>query len=146
MPSLRERKEDLPLLTKHFIQRANLEFKRAVQGISREAEGLLMGYDWPGNVRELKNVIERAVILGDEDQIQVKHLPREIARAPRDVMAEFELPDQGISLARLERDLIHQALNRTAGNQVQAAKLLDITRHALRHRMKKYDISLSELK
>jgi two-component system NtrC family response regulator len=70
----------------------------------------------------------------------VKHLPREIARAPRDVIAEFELPDKGISLAQLEKDLINQALKKTGGNQVRAAKLLGITRHALRHRMKKHDI------
>jgi transcriptional regulator with PAS, ATPase and Fis domain len=145
MPPLRERKEDMPILGKYFIETANREFKRNVQGISKEAEDLLIGYDWPGNVRELKNVIERAVILGDEDRIVVKHLPREIARNGEDVTMEFQLPEKGISLARVERELIEQALGRTKGNQVQAGKLLGITRHALRHRMKKYDMSLSKL-
>ncbi len=145
MPALRERKEDIPTLGKHFIERANREFKRNVQGLSREAERLLIGYDWPGNIRELKNVIERAVILGDEDHILLKHLPREIAKGGQGVTTAFELPPKGISLARVERELIEQALRRTGGNQVQAAKFLGITRHALRHRMKKYDMSLSKL-
>jgi DNA-binding NtrC family response regulator len=140
MPPLRERKEDIPLLSKYFIQQANREFKSNVQGISEEAEELLMGYDWPGNVRELKNVIERAVILGDEEQILVKHLPREIAKNAQDVDVGFKLPEKGISLAWVERALIQQALKRANGNQVQAARLLDISRHALRHRMKKYGL------
>jgi len=140
MPPLRERKEDMPFLSKYFIETANREFKRNVQGISTEAEQLLIGYDWPGNVRELKNVIERAVILGDEDQITVKHLPREIARNGKDASMEFKLPEKSISLANVERELIEQALGRTKGNQVQAGKLLGITRHALRHRMKKYGL------
>ncbi len=140
MPPLRERKEDMPLLNKYFIQTANREFKRNVQGISKEAEKLLAAHDWPGNVRELKNVIERAVILGDENQILVKHLPREIARVGQDVIAEFHLPSKGISLANVEKGLIEQALKRTGGNQVQTARLLHITRHALRHRMKKHGL------
>ncbi len=140
MPPLRERKEDIPLLSKYFIQTANREFKRNVQGIVEEAEGLLMGYDWPGNVRELKNVIERAVILGGEEHILVKHLPREIAKNAHETGAAFKLPEKGVSLADVERELIEQALKRASGNQVQAAKLLDISRHALRHRMKKYGL------
>ncbi|NIO04635.1 MAG: response regulator [Proteobacteria bacterium] len=146
MPSLRERKEDLPLLIKYLLQTANREFKRNVQGISGEAEELLAQYDWPGNVRELKNVIERAVILGDEDQILVKHLPREIAKNGTDAALTFRLPERGLSLAQVEKEFIDQALKIAKGNQVQAARLLGITRHALRHRMKKYDIRLSELK
>jgi transcriptional regulator with PAS, ATPase and Fis domain len=140
MPPLRERKEDIPFLSKYFIGTANREFKRKVQGISEEAEGLLMGYDWPGNVRELKNVIERAVILGGEEHILVEHLPREIAKNGQGVDVAFKLPEKGISLAGVERGLIEQALRRAGGNQVQAAKLLDISRHALRHRMKKYGL------
>jgi DNA-binding NtrC family response regulator len=140
MPPLRERKEDILVLTKYFIQTANREFKRTVQGVSPEVEGLLMSYDWPGNVRELKNVIERAVILGDEDQIRVKHLPREIAKNGQVATTPFQLPPTGLSLATLERELIQQSLRKTAGNQVQAAKLLDLTRHALRHRMKKHGL------
>ncbi len=140
MPPLRERREDLPLLIKHFLQTANRDFKRNVNGISKEAEQLLIAYDWPGNVRELKNVIERAVILGDEDEILARHLPREITRNGTNGVTAFTLPETGISLAQAEKDLIEQALRKTGGNQVRAAKLLGITRHALRHRMKKHDI------
>ncbi len=140
MPPLRERKQDISLLIRYFIQEANREFKRNVRGISEEAQDLLMAYDWPGNVRELKNVIERAVILGDGEEILVKHLPREIAREAHNAEVGFKLPPKGVSLAGLERDFIEQALERTGGNQVRAAKLLDISRHALRHRMKKYGL------
>jgi DNA-binding NtrC family response regulator len=140
MPPLRERKEDIPLLSKYFVQTANREFKRNVKGISEGAGELLMGYDWPGNVRELKNVIERAVILGEEEEILVKHLPREIAKNGPAVDMGFKLPEKGISLAGVERGLIEQALRRAGGNQVGAAKLLDISRHALRHRMKKHGL------
>jgi DNA-binding NtrC family response regulator len=132
MPALRERKDEIPLLSKYFIQEANREFKRNVQGISEEAQEFLLDYDWPGNVRELKNIIERAVILGEEEKILAKHLPMEIAKNAHSVAGEFKLPEKGISLAGVERGLIEQALRRADGNQVQAAKLLDISRHALR--------------
>jgi DNA-binding NtrC family response regulator len=140
MPPLKERKEDIPPLIKHFIQAANREFKRNVQGISSRAEELIIQYDWPGNVRELKNVIERAVILGDEDEIHVKHLPREIAKTIINGNIGFKLSENGISLAKVERELIEQALERTKENQVQAARLLDISRHSLRNRMKKFGL------
>jgi PAS domain S-box-containing protein len=138
MPPLRERKEDIPLLCRHFIQIANREFRKNVQGITNEVEEIFIRYDWPGNVRELKNVIEGAIILGDEDQIQIRHLPREVIKAITDASFEFEFPESGVSMARVEKDLIEQALKKSGGNQMRAASLLDITRHALRHRMKKY--------
>jgi transcriptional regulator with PAS, ATPase and Fis domain len=138
MPPLRERKEDIPLLCRHFIQIANREFRKNVQGITNEVEEIFIRYDWPGNVRELKNVIEGAIILGDEDQIQIRHLPREVIKAITDASFEFEFPESGVSMARVEKDLIEQALKKSGGNQMRAARLLDITRHALRHRMKKY--------
>lgn len=140
MPPLRDRKEDIPLLIKRFIELANRGFDKNVQGISKDAMERMIRYDWPGNVRELKNVIERAIILGDGDQIQEKHLPREIisGNGKGKLGVLFELPEQGISLAGVEKTFFEQALKRTEGNQIQTAKLLGLTRHAVRHRMKKY--------
>ncbi len=100
----------------------------------------MMQYDWPGNVRELKNVIQRAVILSDEDQVQIKHLPKEITNNETGMSVEFKLPENGLSLTEVEKGLIEQALAKTGRNQMQAARLLGITRHTLRHRMKKYDL------
>ena len=137
---LRDRKEDLPLLIKHILQIANREFAKNIQSISDEAEELMMQYDWPGNLREVKNVIQRAVILADEDQVQIKHLPKEITNNETGMSVEFKLPENGLSLTEVEKGLIEQALAKTGRNQMQAARLLGITRHTLRQRMKKYDL------
>jgi len=138
MPALRERKEDIPQLCEHFVRCANREFRRDVKGISAEAERMMYRYDWPGNVRELKNVIDRAIILGEGEQILAKHLPREIANEVPVVTTDFRLPPHGVSLPEVENNLIHQALRMADRNQVQAAQLLGISRHTLRHRMKKH--------
>lgn len=140
MPPLRDRKSDLPLLIEHLIQSANQQFEKNITGVTSEAEELLMQYDWPGNVRELRNIIERAVIFCEDDFIDVDHMPREITAAENSTPFVFELPPSGISLADVERQLIEQALDVTGGNQIQASKLLNITRHAMRHRMKKHGL------
>ncbi len=149
MPPLRDRKEDIPLLCHHLIQMANREYNRNVRGMTKEAQDLLLAYSWPGNVRQLKNVIQRAVVFGENEQIRLEDLPSEIVAGGnggggngkrRKVDAEFVLPDDGVSLAALEKALIEQALNKTSGNQVRSAALLGISRHAMRHRMKKYGL------
>jgi transcriptional regulator with PAS, ATPase and Fis domain len=98
LPPLRERTEDFLLLIKHFIELANDQFIRNVQGITKEAQDLMMRYDWPGNVREVKNVVERVVVMGDGDRIQAKDLPREIgrlAKRTKDVSVRFKLLEEG---------------------------------------------------
>ena len=150
MLPLRERKEDIPLLARHFLLHFAKKYNRKkIRGFSPEAEQLLIDANWPGNVRELKNLVERFVVLEDTEYIRPEHLPKfifdqtmstsEIAKTTEGANG-FRLPEQGASLAEVERKLIEQALEKTGGNQVRAAKLLDITRDALRHRMKKYGL------
>jgi DNA-binding NtrC family response regulator len=146
---LRERKEDIPLLANYFLSHFSKQYnKKRIRGFSPEAEKLLIDSDWPGNVRELKNLVERLVVLENTEYITVEHLPKWVFEQPMTMASGkttedadgFRLPERGTSLAEVERKLIEQALDKTGGNQVRAAGLLDITRDALRHRMKKYGL------
>ncbi len=143
VPPLRERREDLPDLVEHFIERFNKEFRREVQGASEEALALLARYDWPGNVRELRNVIERIVILEHTEVIEARHLPASIrfGRSPSGASAgPFVLPEEGVDLEAVEYSLLAQAMERTGGNQSAAARLLGISRYALRYRLEKHGL------
>lgn len=142
VPPLRERKEDIPLLSRHFLAHFAERYRnKTLQGISPEAESLLSAYSWPGNVRELKNVIERIVVLENAEMILPEHLPKEILRQPVTLGGQsgkrFILPDGGVSLDDLEKDLIQQALEKANNNKTLAAKLLDISRDSLRYQIKK---------
>ena len=142
VPSLRERREDLPQLVDHFIQKFNKDFRREVRGVSEEAMARLTDYHWPGNVRELRNVIERIVILEARDIIQAHHLPAEIRFGRGSAGgASFVLPEDGVDLEAVERSFIEQAMARTGGNQSAAARLLSISRYALRYRLEKFGLS-----
>ena len=107
--------------------------------ISKEAIELLMTYDWKGNIRELENIIERLVILSQNNVITVKDLPKNIQINETNVGA-FELPKGGINLEEVEKSLILQALTMSDNNQTKAAELLGISRHTLIYRMEKYRI------
>lgn len=141
MPSLRERAEDIPLLTTHFMEKCAREIGRGVTKISPEAQLSLRNYSWPGNLRELRNVIERAMIFASGDTITADHLPKEIAgKARKDCRTPpfLPIPEDGLSLQVVEKQLVAQALALTSGNQVRAARLLGISRDAFRNRLKKY--------
>jgi DNA-binding NtrC family response regulator len=140
MPPLRTRPDDIPLLAGHFLRRFAQEFGKPVKQLSAEAAGELCHYDWPGNVRELRNVIERLVILEPAAVIDAAHLPIDIRAGGRRASGQFRvaLPDNGVALADVERELVLQALEKTGGNQSQAAELLGIERDALRRRLVKY--------
>jgi len=145
MPSLRERKEDIPLLAQHFIDLFCRKYnKKGITALSPEAEKIITAYRWPGNIRELKNCVERLVVLGTEGEILADHLPRALTSllpAPdRSLEGRFVLPDAGISLDDLERDIIVQALERTKHNKAQAAKLLNITYDTMRYQVRKYGL------
>jgi len=143
IPPLRGRPEDILPLTKYFVDRYNREFRRNVTRISPEAEALLLNYSWPGNVRELRNAIERAMILGKGDEISPTDLLLEVHGQPAkgQEMAEgIDLPPDGVSLEDVEHRLIKQALQAARGNQTRAAKLLGLSRDALRYRMKKFGL------
>jgi len=145
VPPLRARSGDIPLIADALIERFNKEMGRNVEGIGEDALRCLELYPWPGNVRELKNIIERIVILnGDIDIIRLEHLPPEIRQGSareREDGCPFELPADGVDLESVERGLIAQALERTGGNQSRAARLLGISRYALRYRMEKYRLN-----
>jgi DNA-binding NtrC family response regulator len=149
LPPLREHPEDILPLAMCFIARFNREMRREVTEIHPEAQARLRAYPWPGNVRELRNVLERAMILATDDVLRVEHLPPEIGagqieRPPAaqvsSMATAMTLPRDGLRLEEVERDLVRQALSATEGNQVRAARLLGISRDALRNRMKKFGL------
>ena len=142
LPSLRERKEDIIPLATHFINNYNLEFNKKIDGIASMAERVMLEYSWPGNIRELKNVIERAIILGNDEMLLLEHLPLEIVAkaSPQGglLVSTFRLPAEGIDIEEVEKELIRQALEITDWNQSKAAKKLNLGIDAFRYRMKKF--------
>ncbi len=144
IPPLRERPEDIVPMIRFFVEHYNRKFKRQIEGVTAEAERLLLEHDWPGNVRELRNAIERAMILEEGSQIKPSSLPLTITRGgglrPDPVASGEPLPEVGLALEDNERLLIERALEKTGRNQTQAAKLLQITRDTLRYKMKKHKL------
>jgi transcriptional regulator with PAS, ATPase and Fis domain len=144
LPSLRERGDDVKILARHYVQHYNSKFRKKIEALSPEAESLLMEYHWPGNIRELKNLIERAMILEDGPIIDSSALPIEPSQqlpASSDMsLPDLSIPEDGTSLEKVEEELVRQALVRARGNQTRAAKLLDISRDALRYKMKKFQL------
>ena len=150
MPALKERREDIPLLISHFLDRFVSADRSNEISFAPLTMELLMGYDWPGNVRELENVIERMVILRGGNEILPEDLPAKIFRsnplATHQYKTLFELPDLGVDLkailSDIEDSLIMQAMNRTGGNKNQASKLLTLNRTTLIEKMKKKNLEL----
>ena len=143
IPPLRERKEDIYPLIKHFLGEFNRSFKKNIKDISPGAKEILLNYNWPGNVRELKNVIERAIILSFDDLIDQSYLPMELLpdyKKEDDKIIDITLPPDGIDIDKIEEELVRQALSLSQGNQTVAAKLLNLTRDSFRRRLKKYDL------
>lgn len=145
LPALRQRQGDVPLLVEHFLQHFNKRFGREIATVSGEAMRKLEAYPWPGNVRELRNALERICILHQGIELTEDALPAEIRYASTAAAATtkgcpFTLPDEGIDLEEVERGLLTQALSRTDGNQSAAARLLGISRYALRYRMEKFEL------
>ena len=142
MPPLRERREDIPLLAEHFLRRVvESTGHQHVRDLQKGALDLLMAYDWPGNVRELENVIERAVVLCQGEEVAPRDLPAHLTGQttaggwePR----EGEMLPQTIE--RIEREIIRQALERTGGRRGEAAKILGLHRNTLASKMRKYGL------
>jgi two-component system, NtrC family, response regulator AtoC len=161
IPPLRDRREDILPLVDFFLDHYNRKFRKSIRGISDETRRLLLGYDWPGNVRELKNAIERAMILEEEPVLRPAYLPFSVIQ-PHSGVTAFEhtssppsggqplangrwlpplsIPEGGTSLEEVERALVELALRQSGGNQTHAARLLDISRDALRYKMKKFGL------
>ena len=138
MPSLRDHAADVPLLVTHYIDLFNREFCKTIRGATPETLALLKTYRWPGNIRELRNAIERAMLLAEGEWITPDLLPVTPARAA--TVQTMELPEDGINLETLERELLVQALRRTAGNQTRAAALLGLNRDQIRYRIEKFGL------
>ncbi|HWW85597.1 MAG TPA: sigma-54 dependent transcriptional regulator [Vicinamibacterales bacterium] len=148
LPPLRDRKEDIPLLVQHFLEKFRTEVAsgRGVITISQEAMRRLMTYHWPGNVRQLENIVERAVAFSaGRSQIDVDDLPPEVqgAQGPVQSTTSVALPEDGLDLdafvASIERELIERSLERTGGNKGQAAKLLNLKRTTLVEKLKRLE-------
>src|SRR5215468_10971628 len=131
LPPLRERREDIPLLIAHFLQKFSKELGKDVRGVSPEALAVLERYHWPGNIRELENVIERAIVLGNGETIEVDALPPNVLRPSTPAPPAAELPAAGFDLEATLEDLeyryIQMALDRTGGVQTKAAELLGLS-------------------
>jgi two-component system, NtrC family, response regulator AtoC len=141
LPPLRHRRSDVPLLAAAFVERYNVEFGKRVEGFSAETVALLESYDWPGNVRELCNVVERAVLLTEGTRIEADALPPEVRSAgSAGRPTTVTLGAQGIDLEELEMELLMEALRRSEGNRTEAGKLLGLSRHQIRNRLKKYGV------
>jgi DNA-binding NtrC family response regulator len=138
IPSLRERKPDIPFLANHFVQKLAPDAGCEVESITDAAMEKLMAYHWPGNVRELENVIERSLVMATGAQLDVSDIKLESAPRPRAQAAGAGdpafLPD-GLTLDQYEQEIIKEALRRADGNKSQAARLLGLTRNALRYRL-----------
>src|SRR6516162_2863719 len=168
LPPLRDRKDDILPLVEYFIDRYNRKFRKSVEGITDETRKLLLKYDWPGNVRELKNAVERAMILEESNVLRPDYLPFAVAQQQAAYTAfemtsatgngnadatrlpdgrslpKLVIPEGGTSLEEVERALVDMAMTQASGNQTHAAKLLDISRDALRYKLKKFGLLHAE--
>jgi DNA-binding NtrC family response regulator len=134
MPSLRERKDDILFLAEHFLKKLVREAGSRVESLSDEAIRKLESYHWPGNVRELENVIERSVVLCSGTRLEADDIRLDMAPRSRSAQADAFLPE-GVTLEEHEQNIIREALRRAEGNKSQAARLLGLTRNALRYRL-----------
>lgn len=141
LPPLRERREDIPLLVSQFIEGASTRHARPSVQLTQDVYRIFHEYPWPGNVRELKNIVERLVVLAVGDRITEDELPDEIRsiRAGAGSLS-FNLPEDGIDLEEVEKEIIRQALVKNDWNQTRAAKYLNITRNTLIYRMQKFNL------
>lgn len=145
IPPLRDRKSDIPLLLDHFLKKFNLSKQKKITGINEEARALLMSYGWPGNIRELENIVERVVILADNDFIGLEDIPTFIRKkAGETKAASFEIPEEGIDFNQMvsnyEDQLLRKALEKTGWVKNKAAKLLNLNRTTLVEKLKKKNI------
>jgi DNA-binding NtrC family response regulator len=147
LPPLRYRREDISLLARYFLENFKQKYaKKDLEGFTSEAEKRLIEYNWPGNVRELKNVVERCVVLANSELISLENVPLELGAesdlpfVERRKNPRLILPEEGISLDDVEKDLIRQAMDRAGKNQTKAAKLLNMSYDTLRYQIKKYNL------
>jgi DNA-binding NtrC family response regulator len=164
IPPLRDRKEDILPLVDFFIDRYNRRFRKSIRGITDETRQMILNHNWPGNVRELRNTIERGMILEDEAYLRSVYLPFSVGESggrtlfertsPADgsrklangrALPRLYIPEGGTSLEEVEHSMVELAMSQANGNQTNAAKLLDISRDALRYKLKKFSMVPADL-
>jgi transcriptional regulator with PAS, ATPase and Fis domain len=134
LPPLRDRRDDIPLLVRHFIDQIACESNRPVKDITPEALDALMVYDWPGNIRELRNTLESVIVLSLKEQIELSDLPPHISGA-RPIQA---LVKSGMTLADLEKEAIRRTLEETGGHRAKSAEVLGISVRTLQRKIQEY--------
>ncbi|QDE90457.1 Fis family transcriptional regulator [Myxococcus xanthus] len=156
LPALRERRSDIPMLARHFVEKYNRRLNKKIEGIADDAMALLQGYAWPGNIRELENLIERVLLFADGPLITARDLPEPVRQGTSvqasanlaSAVASIDVPTGEVGLkdivrmkaAELERDLIVKKLEETGGNVTRAARLLQISRKSLQTKMKEFGL------
>ena len=156
LPALRERRSDIPMLARHFVEKYNRRLNKKIEGIADDAMVLLQGYAWPGNIRELENLIERVLLFADGPLITARDLPEPVRQGTSvqaganlaTAVASIDVPTGEVGLkdivrmkaAELERDLIVKKLEETGGNVTRAARLLQISRKSLQTKMKEFGL------
>jgi len=142
IPALRDRAEDIPLLTEHFLKEAAAEIGSSVTGITEAAQAILSSYDWPGNVRQLRHTLRTMVVLCDRDRLDVQDIPPEISRRPQLGAGQSKPAADlaGLPLEELERQAIVETLTKTGGNREKAARILGIGERTLYRKIKEYNL------
>ncbi|MDO8142676.1 MAG: sigma-54 dependent transcriptional regulator [Candidatus Brocadiales bacterium] len=136
LPSLRERREDIPILSNFFVIKYTKKYKKEIKGFTPEAMDALCAYHWPGNVRELENAVERAIVLCKKNTISLDHLPGSVIPDKND-MSVIKIP-MGISLKEAEKEIIQKTLQMTRGSKKEAAKILDISSRKIEYKVKEW--------
>ena len=143
LPPLRERRQDVPLLVDHFLRALSRRYHRGLVAVDPGAQSRLLAYDWPGNVRQLQNVLERALVLAEQDVIGPEHLPEEIRGAADAARSTPEPTTRGqpVPLAELEREHVLRTLDYAKGNRQATATLLGISRRTLARMLQRWGMT-----
>ncbi|MBI5476198.1 MAG: sigma-54-dependent Fis family transcriptional regulator [Ignavibacteriales bacterium] len=138
IPPLRERREDIPLLVDHFLKIFAAKYEKPLQRFTEDAMALLLSYDWPGNIRELRNVVERALVICQNDKISPHYLPQRLHQSPA-MAVNINIP-LGCTMHEAERILFLQTLASTGNNKAKAAKILGVSRKTLHNKLSNYQL------
>lgn len=141
LPTLVERRDDIPYFAKFFLEKYRNELNKPIEKFDEESMNALLRYNYPGNIRELENIIERAVVLAEDDTIHIDDLPDETKHREYRSSSHVIGPEKTISFCEMEEEAVHKALQECSWNQSMAARLLGISRNKLRYRIKKYKIN-----